>query len=217
MFGWTPRTQPARRACEQSGAGDGGLFLQTSGLVAGTVVASALGWRAVEALAVGDGVLTFDNGMQRIEEVHRLHLWPDAARSAPASWPVVVPEGALGNRTALTLLPDQGVMIESDTACEVFGDPFAVVPAQSLVGVRGIDRRAPTGPVELVALVFAEPQVIHAGGGALIHCPPSRRTLDRFIEAPVEPYEMLSARDAGYLAECLVAEDRLRGGWGAHG
>ncbi|WP_241525652.1 Hint domain-containing protein [Pseudophaeobacter leonis] len=39
------------------------------GLLAGTHVASNLGWRPVEALCAGDKVLTFDHGMQTIVEV----------------------------------------------------------------------------------------------------------------------------------------------------
>ena len=40
-----------------------------SGLVSGTHVASNMGWRAVEALSLGDLVLTFDHGGS--EQVHR--------------------------------------------------------------------------------------------------------------------------------------------------
>ena len=43
-----------------------GEAYRTTGLVAGTRIATAMGWRAVEAIAVGDLVLTFDNGLQPV-------------------------------------------------------------------------------------------------------------------------------------------------------
>ena len=61
MFGWKNKTTGMhRRSIEMSGAYDGGLVALTHGLMAGTRVASNLGWRAIEALTVGDKALTFD-------------------------------------------------------------------------------------------------------------------------------------------------------------
>lgn len=57
--------------------------------------------------------------------------------------PVHIPAGALGNCVEMTVLADQGLMIESDAALDQHGDPYAIVPALSLVGVRGITRQAP--------------------------------------------------------------------------
>ena len=165
MFGWKTKMMN-RRTAETTGAYDGGLATATTGLMAGTRVASNLGWRAVEALTVGDSVLTFDNGMQQITEVRRTVMWTDAPDTAAALWPVIVPAGALENRTELTLLADQGVLVECDAAQDIYGDPFAVIPAQSLVGVRGITRAAPQQQIELIVMSFAEEQVIYAEGAA---------------------------------------------------
>lgn len=216
MFGWKNKTTGMhRRGVEMSGAYDGGLTALTHGLMAGTRVASNLGWRAIEALAVGDMVLTFDHGMREITEIRRSTVWLDAPDTAPAMWPVIVPVGALGNREELTLLADQGVLVESDAASDMYGDPFAVVPAQALDGVRGIYRAAPAHQIELIAVYFADEQVIYAEGGALIHCPANTTALDTFLEAQPAAYDVLSASDAVFLAECLVMEDAVlaSGGW----
>lgn len=216
MFGWKNKTTDVhRRSVETSGAYDGGLSTMTHGLTAGTRVASNLGWRAIEALAVGDLVLTFDHGMREITEVRRASLWVDAPDTAPAMWPVIVPVGALGNRDELTLLADQGVLVESDAASDMYGDPFAVIPAHTLDGVRGITRAAPSQQVEMIAVYFADEQVIYAEGGALIHCPANLTTLDKFIDAQPATYDVLCVRDAAFLAECLVMEDAVlaSGGW----
>jgi len=216
MFGWKNKTTKLpRRSVETTGAYDGGLSALTHGLMAGTRVASNLGWRAIEALAVGDKVLTFDHGMREITEIRRSTVWLDAPDTAPALWPVIIPVGALDNRAELILLADQGVLVESDTAAEMYGDPFAIVPAQTLEGVRGIYRAAPAHQIELIAVYFADEQVIYAEGGALIHCPANTTALDTFLEAQPAAYDVLSTPDAVFLAECLVMEDAMltSGGW----
>lgn len=214
MFGWKTK-EMNRRSPEMTGAYDGGLATMTNGLMAGTHVASNLGWRAVEALAVGDSVLTFDNGMQQIAEVRRMVMWTDAPDTTAALWPVIVPVDALDNRVELTLLADQGVLVESDAASDMYGDPFAVVPAQALVGVRGIHRAAPQQQIELVVISFADEQVIYAEGGALIHCPVAKMALDYLLDGIAPAYDVLGLRDAAHLAECLAVEDQMlaTGGW----
>ncbi|MBD3664290.1 Hint domain-containing protein [Sulfitobacter aestuariivivens] len=218
MFGWNNRTNGInRRALEMTGAYDGGLATQTHGLMAGTVVASNLGWRPIEALAIGDKVLTFDNGMQEITEIRRMTFWTDAPHTDAALWPVTIPVGALGNRQEMTLLADQGVLVESDAASDVFGDPFAVIPAHSLDGVRGITRAAPAQQIELIAVYFEKEQVIYADGGALVHCPAPVIALDTLIDGTPACYDVLGPRDAAWLAECMVMEDRMLATGGAGG
>jgi hypothetical protein len=207
-MGFKPQ-QPTRRTVEMTGAYDGGLATLSHGLMAGTRVASNLGWRAIDALAVGDKVLTFDNGMQVITEIRRAHMWLDAPETAEKLWPVVIPVDALGNREELTLLPDQGVMVESDAAQDMHGDPFAILTAQSLVGLRGIHQRQPMQRVELIAIYFAADEVIYAEGGALIHCPRDVSTLDKFFEAGTQTYEVLSGAAADELADMIHLEDHM--------
>ncbi len=211
----TKMNELARRSIEMSGAYDGGLAVQTHGLMAGTKVASNLGWRAIEALTVGDSVLTFDNGMQKIVEVRRATFWTDAPDTTPAMWPVIVPVGALGNREEITLLADQGVLIECDAAADMYGDPFAMIAAKALTGVRGIHRAAPAQQIELIAVYFEEEQAIYAEGGAVIHCPANTMALDAYLNTDAAHYGVLAPRDAEFLAECLVAEDQMlaTGGW----
>lgn len=210
MFGMGFKTkQPTRRAVEMTGAYDGAMATLSHGLMAGTRVASNLGWRAIEAVAVGDKVLTFDHGMQVVTEVRRAHMWLDAPETAETLWPVVIPVDALGNREELVLLPDQGVMIESDVANDMHGDPFAILTAHSLVGLRGIRRRQPMQRVELIAVYFAHDEVIYAEGGALIHCPSDMSTLDKFLEAGTQTYHVLSGEEAEDMADLICIEDQM--------
>lgn len=190
---------------ETTAAWDGGV-MTTRGLLAGTRVATSMGWRAVEALAPGDMVLTFDAGLQPLAEVHRDIFWTADAEVPAAYHSVFVPAGALGNSADLELLPDQGVLVESDAACDAFGDPFAVLAAKSLDGFRGIRRVSPRTQIEIVTLVFATEQVIYAEGGALLHCPRPILHLDE-LGAPVVGYDVIPPRDAAFLVECMQMED----------
>jgi len=206
MFGWKTKNAP-RYMADPSAASDGAA-LKTRGLLAGGHVATAMGWRPVEALAAGDMVLTFDHGLRPVLEVHRETFWV-ADMMAPASYAsVVVPAGAMGNSQDLELLPDQGVLIESEAACDAHGDPFAIVPARSLAGYRGITRGASKTRIEVITLVFDRAQVIYVQGGALVHCPPAEVRLSD-IGLANEVYDVIPADEAEFLVECMMIEDRM--------
>jgi len=181
MFGWKTSSSAIRlRTVEMSLTYDGSAAVLAQGLMAGTRVVSNLGWPNIEALAVGDKVLTFDNGMQRVAEIRHVPIRIDTPETVAAAWRICVPGGALGNREAL--LPEQGVMVESDAAFDQHGDPFAVITVAALVGLRGIYRSRPTLQVNMIALYFDSEEVIYAEGGALIHCPRNTSTLDKFLD-----------------------------------
>ena len=168
-----------------------------SGLVAGTQVATQMGWRDVAAIAVGDLVLTFDGGMQMVAAVER-QTFSTGGDLAPAdTWPIFVPAEALGNRDDMFLLSQQSVMIEADAAEEVFGDPFAMIPALALEGFRGITRVPPAEKIDLITLAFAQDEVVFVNTGALIFCPKSFDILDAGLSSynalPLEAAKALVA------------------------
>lgn len=203
MFGSMFASAP-RYMAETSGACDGAV-MQTRGLLAGTKVATAMGWRGVEALAPGDQVLTFDRGLQPLVEVTRQTFWV-ADMMAPAAYASVhVPAGALSNSVDLELLPDQGVLVETDAACDAYGDPFAVIAASALVGYRGISRVPPRTQIEVITLIFARAEVVYAAGGALAHCPRAQVQLSE-LGRDVGGYDVVPARDAAFLVDCMKLE-----------
>ena len=126
-----------------------------------------------------------------------------SSRSDIDTWPLHVPAGALGNREDMYLMPGQAVLVESDTAEEVLGDPFAMIPAAALDGFRGISRVAPQERVEVVTLSFAQDEVVFANIGALFFCPAATDMLS----ATTPDYHVLSASQAALLVGCLEAED----------
>ncbi len=183
------------------------------GLVAGTRIATAMGWRPVEAIAEGDLVLTFDRGLQPVRAITRGLNWSSDTPCPKGLRPLSVPAGALGNQEAMTLLSDQSVMVESDTADALFGDPFALVPASSLDGFRGIARIRDMVELDVIQLQFDCDEIIFASLGALAFCPCSRMLgIDTILSAETdEPpaYRKLPQAEAAMLIDCVADEDAV--------
>ncbi len=176
---------------------DGMLTDAGYGIVAGTKVATNVGWRPVEAIIAGDKVLTFDAGLQTVIEVRRQVLYASATLVPMDNWPLYVPAGALGNRADMQILPGQNVLIESDTAEAMYGDPFVLMPAAALEGYNGISRLAMSARVEVVSLHFAQDQIVHANIGALFLCPRAYDLMhDLYAVAEPSVYRVLSLSEA---------------------
>ena len=97
--------------------------------------------------------------------------------------------------------------MESEAANDAHGDPFAIVPAASLAGYRGIEQLVPSQDLELITIYLAEPQVIYVMGGALVYCPRKLARLHDMINTDLQPYDMLNAKDAAFLVDCMLFED----------
>ena len=198
MFGWGQTAWSSREAtdetCNEALAPQEGAC----GIVSGTKVATEFGWRPVEALTEGDLVLTFDSGMQPVVAVERHVIWCEVGASDMESWPLTVPAGVLGNEVEMMLLPDQPVLVESDAAESLYGDPFVLIPARNLAGVAGIDRVVPPVRIEVVTLRFAREQIVFANIGALFLCHGTEA--DIAAEPRVQDYAVLCARTADLIA-----------------
>lgn len=193
----------------------GGMDILSTGLVAGTQVATEHGWRNVEALQQGDQVLTFDAGLQTLRSMSRSWSFANHGTTPMRHWPLFVPAGVLGNDAAMTLLPEQSVMVESDLGEAMFDDPFVLIPALALDGYRGIERRNPHRPIEVVVLHFETEQLVFANVGALFHCPADHHiTILGMLDAAAAPgYEVLSFDVARMVVNAMIDEDNLDAAW----
>ena len=135
-----------------------------TGLVAGTLVETATGWRAVETLRRGDHIHTFDGGLREVVAVDHNWLMPGCDTAL-----IRLPGGTLNNCADLSLLPGQHLMI--DTWEDSIAAVTPLVPADALAGLHGTTRQTITAPVEIITPLFAEEEVIYANGGLLLHCP----------------------------------------------
>lgn len=184
-----------------------------SGFISGTRIATDRGWRPAEALTLGDRVLTFDNGVQVITGVTRGRHFA-ASDSLPAfAAPIDVPTGAIGNDEPMVLLPEQPVLVESDAAEAMTGDPFALLPAKALVGFRGIERFRSLRPVEVVTLHCDDDQLLFADSGALLLASAAVPgvTLPDLLDdtAAPTPYRTLQWAEAEALVAAMAKEDAL--------
>jgi len=203
MFGF----KSARRsdAFENTGA-----TAVNAGLMGGTKVATAMGWRPVEAIAEGDKVLTFDAGLQTITKVDRIRLWSGQDSCPRQFWPLEVPAGALGNREAMRVLPGQNIMIESDAAEQLYGDPFTLIPAEAVEGLHGVDRTPPQYDIEVIILHFSADQVVFSESGTLFFCPASTDIVQAAaMEEPRPFYSVLTMDEARFLAVQIEEEVSL--------
>ena len=154
------------------------------GLVAGSRVATSNGWRAVETLAIGDQVLTFDGGLQPVVALSR-RLYPYAMGATAARPLILLPAGAIGNARPIMLLPDQPVLAESDLAEEMFGDPFAPIRASAMIGLPGVTAMLPEASVVTVTIGFEEDQAVFVEGQALAVCPAARVLAPATVEEAI--------------------------------
>jgi len=178
----------------------------SEGILAGSLVATSDGWAEVESLAPGDSLLTFDAGPQRLAEVRHARMSMPATDWPIAHWPLQVPAQALSNRQALRILPGQLILIESDIAETMFGDPFALLPARALEPWRAIMPCPPHAGETAYFLAFEREQLVYVNGGALLHCP-AQIEQDFMAEGQGSPYVPLSLASARELIAAIIAEE----------
>jgi hypothetical protein len=138
------------------------------GFVAGTRVVTPGGWATVESLHVGDEVLTFDAGFQRVTALATTPIFSHDYVTPRQHWPIFVPGGALENRQDLLVQPGEGVLVESPSVRDKWGDPYAVIPGAALDVLDGTHRVEPSTPLNAVLPAFAEDQMLFVNGGALL-------------------------------------------------
>ena len=142
----------------------------TRGIVAGTMVETAAGWKPVECVRMGEEVYTYDGGKKPVYAISH-HVFGAELQEAYPEGVFLVPGGALDNCSAFYLLPEQFVLIESVVATEVLGTPANLVAATALEGHRGIQRVMPVDLLEVIVLEFEDEEVVYTNSGTLIHCP----------------------------------------------
>ena len=177
-----------------------GPSVVAEGIVATTPIATPDGWRPAGCLLPGAEVMTFDNGPQRIRSAQILPM----GAAHPSHWPLLVPAWSLDNRDDLVLLPEQKILLEADLAEELYGDPFALIPAQALIGWRNIDRWRPPEGAAAVILGFDAPQMIYASRGILLCCAGDPLGETDWQDGLHTSYSLTQAR---HLVACLVAEE----------
>ncbi|MBC7133193.1 MAG: Hint domain-containing protein [Roseovarius sp.] len=167
-------------------ADDAAPHAERSGLLSETRLATELGWRPVEALAEGDLVLTFDGGLRPLRGITRRPLRATGSETRRDFWPLEIAAEVIGNPRALRLMPHQALLVESDLAERLCGDPFALLPAHALRVLAGVEPALP-GPDEMIVqLHFAREEIVFGDQGLMFLCPAAHDLLEQATgrEAP---------------------------------
>lgn len=143
--------------------------------VRGARIRTPSGAVPVEALAVGDLVITLDEGPQPIRWIGRRPV-PAQGRFAPVRI-------ARGARRDLRVSPQHRILVRDGWAELMFGEAEILVAARDLVNDRTIRVEEGPGEVEYVHLMFDRHQVIFAEGLATESFLPGPMVMDGFEAA----------------------------------
>lgn len=192
---WAPGGEPACHAAALPDAP--GAFAH------GTLIDTPDGPRPVEALAAGDAVTTPGNGSRPLRWVGRRRVEVVEMLAHPGLRPVVFGPGTLGNARALSVSPQQRMLIDDWRAAVYFGEDRVLVAAQALVDDQAARVMLPPGGVDYVMLLCDRHEVLladgvltesfHPGEVGLAALPPEERArLDEIFPEP----ELLRRRAA---------------------
>lgn len=144
--------------------------------VAGTMIDTARGHVAIEALKPFDLVMTLDQGLQPVRWIGQRSV---SARGTLA--PVRFEVGALGNHAALEVSPQHRVLLSGWQAELLFGEEEVLAPAINLINDKTIMRH-PRDRVTYVHVLFDQHQIIRSNGAYSESFHPSERSIGGVTE-----------------------------------
>jgi hypothetical protein len=151
-FSPPPHGDPAKTACAPGG------LRPLSGFVAGTRMATPMGYVAVERLAAGDLILTADGRHARIDGVSMQDGVAQTAQTAP----VCFAAGQIDNMRPLRLAQGQCLRLTGWRAQRFFDAEAVLVPARAFVdGISVVIDEQP-GALRYFNLIFPDHEVILA-------------------------------------------------------
>ena len=161
---------------------------------AGTLITTPRGAVPVEDLAVGDLVLTRDNGARPLRWIGRRRLSAAELAANPRLRPVRFRAGSLGNglpHADLTVSPQHRMLVQSVEAELHFGEHEVLVAARHFGGRPGIETVTDAGEVIYVHLMFDEHEIVLSNGVWTESFQPGEHTLgDMDAEQRAELYTL---------------------------
>lgn len=131
----------------------------------GTYLATPTGERPVEALCVGDLVLTVDHGPQPITWIFANTLTPAEVAAAVNLAPVLIRAGALGvgvPNQDLRVSQLHRVLVQGAIALRMFGTDEVLIPAKALLALPGVSIEAPTSDITYFHVMLHRHEVVLA-------------------------------------------------------
>ncbi len=132
----------------------------------GTLIETKDGLIPVEAIEIGQKVMTRDNGYRMVRWVGRRDLTAADLVAEPALMPVRIRRGALGNgfpAADMLVAQQQRMLLTGVRTEQYFGETEVLVAAADLVGQPGI-ARAEVKEVSFIQIMFDAHEIILAAG-----------------------------------------------------
>jgi hypothetical protein len=132
----------------------------------GTRIATRKGQVMVEALRVGDRVMTRDHGYQVIRWLGARRLGAAELQANPSLQPILIRKGALGPACPAydTLVsPQHKMLIKTSSLQYLFGEEEVLVPAKLLLGLPGVETQCRSS-VTYLHILFERHEVVMANG-----------------------------------------------------
>lgn len=150
------------------------LLLTTAppaGIFSGVELPTEEAWVPVEKLSEGDELLTAMNGSHELFRCEIRRLDVKSSSAAAGQWPIVIPEGALGNSEMVLVAPGQRIIFEMPVVAELFETPCVSVKAENLIGYKGIVRARHANGLTHVRIGFETPQTLRTNVGLFFDMP----------------------------------------------
>lgn len=135
------------------------------GMLAGTLVATADGWRAAASLTPGILVETWDGGLCKVASVTGQRLMPERDMRI-----ILVPGGSFGCCSDLWLAADQTVLLVSPLIEAVLGAAGALIRAGDLAGHGTVRACAVRTPMTMISLTFERSEFAYVNTGFMVEC-----------------------------------------------
>lgn len=133
----------------------------------GTRIRTRRGEIAVEALRVGDSVLTVDDGYQPIRWIGSRHLSSGDLAMSPQLRPIRIRPGALGAgvpEVDLVVSPQHRVLVQAAVAERMFGEAEVLVAAKHLLALDGVEVAGAMAGVTYWHILFDGHQLVFSAG-----------------------------------------------------
>ncbi len=138
--------------------------------VAGAMIQTQDGLRAVETLLAGDMVVTADNGPQALVWTGQRQVSAQDLQKHPKWRPIRIATGALGDGLPtrdVLVSPQHRVLVRSRVALRMFDTREVLIAAKDLVGLPGITLAEDVTDVHYVHLMFDAHQIVFADGAPM--------------------------------------------------
>ncbi len=144
----------------------GPLWSDVVCFTSGTSILTPTGPKLIDSLAVGDLVLTKDNGIQAIRWIGKKYLSRSELQAAPHLRPVTIKKDAYGagvpNRD-VSFSPQHRILYSDPAASLAFGSRDVLVPAKGLIDGENAVSSA-LQDVEYIHILFDQHEIVFADG-----------------------------------------------------